>query len=317
MQALTHPYVLAVLAGGVTALLAWLATLPLRPERSEARAGLRALCGMRWQEYSHVVEDLLRERGYAGNDEERLPGQGGFDLVMMRGRSQYLVVCKNGSAHRVTAAQIRELSSLVEMQGAEGAVLATTGAIEPEARALALNRRVEVLQGDELWRLAKPFTPHELRTEAEDEARRRTGHRIFFTALAALLVAVLVAVFAPTPDPSAEIVPAPARARPATARVAPEAAAEAEPSEEELERRRAQAVLEMRGLPAVQNAVWSTQSTINVTLRDTITTIPDSLLDQLCMPVLQFEELRYTRLQVESPVAQPSGAPTVRWRQCR
>jgi restriction system protein len=323
MQALTHPYLLAVLAAGLGALLAWLATGTLRRDRSEARAGLLALCGMRWRDFAHVVEDLLRDRGYAGNNEERLPGDGGFDLMMTRGRSQYLIVCKNGAAHRVSAASVRDLASLVEHQGAEGAVLATTGSVDAEAKSVALNRRVELMHGQDFWRQVKPWTPHELRVEAETGAAKQVRQRGAISAGVALVAGVLVALLAPRPEASL-VAPAPApvvRAAPTAVETVVAGSAAPEPaarlSESELAMRRTNAALEVRGNPTVQQAIWSTQSTLVVTLRSTVTTIPDSLLDQLCAPLVQFEELRYSRLQVESPAKQSSGAPMVRWRQCR
>ena len=88
-------------------------------------------------------------------------------------------------------------------------------------------------------------------------------------------------------------------------------------SEAELTTRRAMAAMEARSNPAILNAVWSTKSTMVATLRQPGAEITDALFEHLCGVLVQFEELRYTRLQIESPALDPKAPATVRWKQCR
>ena len=88
-------------------------------------------------------------------------------------------------------------------------------------------------------------------------------------------------------------------------------------TEDQLAARRASAALELRGNPTVQNAIWATKSTLVVTLHQAGVAVPDSMFDEACRVLVQYEELRYTRVQVESPALDPASTPNVRWRQCR
>lgn len=336
MEILAHPALLGVATALLIGLAASFALGLWRRGHTEAQAGIQALCGLKWRDYAHLIEDLLQERGFTRSDDERRPGEGGFDLMMTRGSARYLVECKNGAAHRVTEQSIRDLAKVVEMQGAEGAVLATTGRVEPAALLFAANRRIEVLAGPDLWRQVKPWVAHDLRHEAEAKARGGLGKRLLLTGLIALTSGLLVAVLVPRQkvdaarEVAADVPPAPPplAIQPATAELAvepsvpddpnvPTAMPDASMSEEQREARRASAVLEVRGNPVVQKANWSTKSTLVVSLHQPGAEIPGALFEEFCRILVQYEELRYSRLQVETPALQPEAAPTVRWRQCR
>ena len=369
MEILAHPTLLAVAAALLIGLGASFALGLWRRGRTEAQAGIRALCGVKWRDYAHLIEDLLQERGFTRSTDERRPGEGGFDLMMTRGSSLYLIECKNGAAHRVTEQSIRDLAKVVEMQDAEGAVLATTGRVEPAALQLAANRRIEVLSGPDLWRQVKPWVAHDLRDEAEAQARGGFSKRLLLTGLIALTSGLLVAVLVPSPegDEAREVAAVAPAATPPVAIQPPPTELAAEPSvpsspdvssapdvsdqpgvpsnpsvssapdvssapsvpnapmtmpdasmtEDQREARRASAVLEVRGNPVVKNANWSTKSTLVVSLEQPGAEVPDALFDEFCRILVQYEEMRYSRLQVETPVVEPDAAPTVRWRQCR
>lgn len=313
----------------VAALAAW-ASGAWRRRAAEADAGIESLCAMRWRDYAHLVEDMLRERGFVRSDEQAGPGEGGYELTMLRGRSRYLVSCKNGASHRVGDTAVRELASLVQLQGAEGAVLATTGHVDASALRLAGQQGIELLAGNELWRQLERFVPHELRQEAQARAAHSVLRRSVGSLAAGTVAALVLMLVLPdrrAADGDARVAPAaaaPSRATAAdTAPLAPPrdglpaAMPDDSLTEAELAARRASAALEIRGNPVVENAVWATRSTLVVTLIRTGAEIPDSLFEESCRILVQYEEMRYSRLQIESAASDPGAPATVRWRQCR
>lgn len=331
---LSHPVLLSLIAALLAGLGMSFALGTWRSGRREAAAGMNALCGLKWREFAHLVEDVLQERGFTRLQEERGPGDGGIDLLMVRGSSRYLVQCKNGAAHRVTEPGMRDLAAAVELQGAEGAVLATTGQVDPGAMQFASTHRIEVLAGEELWRQIRPFLPHDLREDVRVRSRSDAIKRLGLSAVAAALVGLLAAALLPAPgtgtgpdsgpsSAAAAAAPAPVAesGRAGNARAA--ASAETRPaldpnlSEEQLAARRAAVAMELRNNPIVANAVWSTRSTLVITLRQANAGVTDVLFDEACRIVLQHEEQRFSRLQIESPAPDADGAPTVRWKQCR
>jgi hypothetical protein len=299
-----------------------------RRGRIEARAGIGALCAMKWRDYAHLVEDLLRERGFRRGDEARRPGDGGFDLMMERGSARYLVDCKNGGTHHITEQAVHDLAALMEMHGAEGAVLATTGVADTAALQLAANRRIEILAGPSLWQQIKPWLPHDLRDEIARNARGAHTKRAALSVAVALVCGVLALAIAPmlqrepvTKTPPAAIEATPPLTPAATPARAPTPAAPfpevPDLTPDQLASRRASAVMEVRGMPSVANAAWSTQSTFVVTLHRARTEVPAEFFDDICRRLLQYEEMRFTRLQVETQGAPGEAVVPVRWRQCR
>ena len=92
-----------------------------------------------------------------------------------------------------------------------------------------------------------------------------------------------------------------------------ELAAVAQLSDEERAQRRRQAASRVADLKQANRAYWSTQSTLVVSLvrEDGIDT---GIVNEACAILVEYEELRYTRLQLEPP--SDSTVP-VRWRQCQ
>ena len=324
---LIHPLPFALLAlVAVFFGVAWVLGA-FRTERDEARAGIALLCAMRWNEFCRLISEVLKDRGMQPANTERAPGQDGFDLLFTRGNSRYLVLCKNGATQRISAATVGQLYTLTQVQDADGAIIASCAAAEPAAMKLAQERRIEVIADLDLWRHVKPWVAHDQRVDAEAAASAAKRRRLLTAALIALLAAIAtytaVAMLIPEPPPQpAAVTDTPAAAARPVAAVpaanAPAALPDANLSEEKLASRRASAVMEVRGLTRVASAIWSTRSTLQIGLHDGITDEAlAGLVDDVCRSLLQYEELRFTRLQVEVPTGNAEQPVQVRWRQCR
>lgn len=325
---ITHPLLLAFVVLVVVFFGAAWALGAFHTDRVEAKAGIQLLCAMRWSEYSRLVTELLKDRGLQPSNTDRPPGKDGFDLLFTRGHGRYLVQCSNAANRQVSATTVGQLYTLVQMQGADSAIIASCGRAESAALKLAQERRIEVLAGRDLWAHVKPWVAHDQRIDAETAAQTARRQRLFAAALSALLAAILIYFIAdalrPSLPPATAITPPPATSKPATVPVAKPAAnasvklPDASLSSEQLASRRASAVLEVRSLSRVSVASWSSQSTLAVTLH---VNPSDSelgvLVDSICDSLLQYEELRFTRLQLEVPTGNVEQPTQVRWRQCR
>lgn len=352
---LASPPVLALLAFLLVGAIGLPLSGALRRRRFEAVHGLAALCAMRWQDFAQLIEALLAERGLKRSRTERTPGDGGFDLLLERGTSRYLLVCKNAADQQVAAQTLIELQTTIEREEADGAIVATCGYAEPAALERARSRAIEVIAGHALWRQVRHLIPFDVRDDAVAAAARASRQRLLRLLGVAVLVTVLVWIVAthvvgtpaaPNPNPVAPATRAPAmpESPPAVgpAPIAAPASAGSTPAlpdptltEADHENRRSQSAAEVRTLPGIADASWSTKSTLVVSLAGNVTTLPDALVDDICRVLLQYEEQRYTRLQLEfgggsaaapaadapvDPAPAPDGdvhPPTVRWRQCR
>ena len=326
---LQHPALFALAA----LLLAFFAAAWLlgafQTERDEARAGVLLLCAMRWNEFSRLISEMLKDRGMQPSATERAPGKDGFDLLFTRGNTRYLVQCMNGATQHVSAQSVGSLHNLTQMQDADGAIITTCGSAEPSALRLAQDRRIEIIAGEDLWTHVKPWVAHDQRVDAEAAAQALKRRRLLTAALIALLAALatytLVAMLAPdapaaAPQASAAapLATAPARPSPPPPAAGAVALPDAKLNEEQLASRRAAALLEVRGLTRIASASWSTKSTLLVALHDRIDDAPlENLVQDICRSLLQYEELRYLRLQLDVPTGNPEHPVQVRWRQCR
>ncbi len=106
----------------------------VRRRQAQAGAGIRALSGMRWREFSHFVLDAMKHRGYdlhATHDE----GERGqeTEFLLSKGGQRWLLSCKHGSAYRIAEPAVAELAGSIRFRGAHGGLLVTPGQIEPAA----------------------------------------------------------------------------------------------------------------------------------------------------------------------------------------
>lgn len=279
--ALINPALGAATIGVVLGLTAFFALGLASRAGLELRAALAWLNDLKWREFARLLSNLLQQRGLSPDEADRKPGDDGFDLLMTRGSARYVVQCKHGRAYQLNAAAVRDLSRVRQMQGAEGAIVITTGRADNEARSIAEANQVEIIDGKTLWSQVRGMLPEadrRLIAQAAEAARNRRlaavcgvavlGGVLGFLGMHLLQPSpstrdpVIAAAPAPRPTPApapaappapapaaAPALPAPSPATPATAEglIAPE---DAETPEAQLEasRRAAQALQEIANL---------------------------------------------------------------------
>ncbi len=321
-----------------------------RRRKAETTAGIRALAGMKWRECAGLVLQALGEKGYAEMPSSRQPGDGGTEFLLTQGEERCLLSYKHGTAYRLGEANVRDFANAVQLQGASSGILVTLGTAEGFARDIARRYGVELIDGRTLWPQVEPFAPPNLVEGIRDEAAAeiRRGQRlgvvgsvvlglVVYGALALSQPAAPVAASAPqaapaaataataaAPDdvtgPAVEAAPA-APAEPTFQDPASQAADKAmkalqevaKLTDEQRAQRRLMAAARVADLPQATNALWSTTSTMVIGLvsGDGIDT---GIVNDACAVLVEYEELRYSRLQLEPP--QGSSVP-VRWRQCQ
>lgn len=324
LSALLHPVPIALGLLVIVFLAAALVLGGFGTRREEAKFALTRLCNLRWNDFARIVGAALKEhRGMTIGGMDRSPGKGGFDLLFQRGTGRYLVQCKNSLAHQLSAQMVGELNSLIQANEADGAIIASCGGADSRALELAQERRIDVIAGADLWFFLKNEAPHDVREESEAHAQRRRMTRLTISGGLAMVTALLCLMLWPTPpNQSQPAAPALPRTVAATANaVAPETAAllpDASLTEDQLLSRRANAEMEVRSNPVVAVAAWQTQSTLLLRLNTALDEPAlEALVRDACDVLLQREELRYTRLQLEIPTNMPDQPYMARWRQCR
>lgn len=300
-----------------------------RRRKAETAAGVQALAGMKWRECAGLVLQALGEKGYVEAPSSRQPGDGGTEFLLIKGDERCLLGYKHGTAYRLGEANVRDFANAVQLQGATSGILVTLGSAEGFARDLARRYGVELIDGRGLWPQVEPFAPATLvahiRQHAASEIRRGQRLGIFASLGLGVLALAIGKLSEPSVAPELPEAAAPAADAPAAApsyqdeasRLANDAMQALEEvaklSDEQRVQRRLSAAARVADLEEADSAIWSTQSTLVIRLAND-DGIDSGLVNDACAILVEFEELRYTRLQLEPP--SESGVP-VRWRQCQ
>lgn len=307
-----------------------------RRRQAEAEIGIQAMANLKWRDCIAVILEALQLDGYrraansTANSESEI-------LLDQRGTS-VLLGFKHGTAYRLSEANVRDFAHAVGMRGARSGILLTLGTVEGSAaRGLAASSGIELIDRNALWHKTREFMPAEVLHHVRGEASRRIGKGLWAGSLASLLAGVAAYAITSLPAPSATAQATgaarsapPAVGMPARSPTAATVVSAQDPvlaqlnatakamadvarlSPEQLARRRAEAAKQVSSIPQVETAVWSAQRTLLLSLSRTDGK-DKVLIEEACRILIQNEELRFTRIQLNPPSG--SGL-AVRWRLC-
>lgn len=337
--------VLAVATWLASALYLWL----VRRRENETTAGLHALAGLHWRDFSYMVRRAMREQRDLQDAalDEHASQEPQSDFVMTRGQARWLLSCKHGRAYRIGSAAVNELGAAARLMGAQGGILVTEGKVQRDGIAAAGKQSVEILDGRRIWPMLKPYLPSELEDGVVGASRRRAQRHIAIAALACVTLglmvglgglalqqrsadtAALAAETAPAVPPRASPAPAPALAAPVPAAgaasdsvanaaapqptAAPAAAtapATAQPDAATEAGYRQALSKTLARTPGVIRGIWQTQMTLVIDRSGD----DAQVWPRICREVERYPSLRTVRIQLNP---RPDRDEPVRWRQCR
>lgn len=314
--------VITLLVGAVTTAYLWL----IRRRDDETAAGLLALAGMRWRDFSRLVLEAMELRGL-----ERIPtahedNQEHSASFLLSGQGkQLLLACKHGSAYRIGSAAVDEFASEIRLRGVQGGILVTEGVLDKGGVEKAGRYSIEVIDGPLLWPTVKPMVEGNLQRRISANASSRARRHIGIAWLGAFTLGLASALafpgkLAPEPKPApAPIAAAPAPSTPerpiavapvATQRPAPTTAIPAAGvTEADTEKHRAEISRKLSKTPGIIRGVWISRSTLSVDRA-----VPEEAAWPLvCDQLKAYPDLELTRVQMNPP---QGSTDQVRWRQC-
>lgn len=311
--------VIALLVGTVITAYLWL----IRRRDDETSAGLLALAGMRWRDFSRLILEAMELRGL-----ERIPtaqedNQEHSSSFLLSGQGkQLLLACKHGSAYRIGSAAVDEFASEIRLRGVQGGILVTEGVLDKGGVEKAGRHSIEVIDGPLLWPTVKPMVEGNLQRRIAGNAAARARRHIGIAWLGAVTLGLASTLAfpdrlapvsdtpvlaAPTASPSkSPAVPASAAApKPAMAPAAPAAAV----TEADTEKHRAEISRKLSRTPGIIRGVWISRSTLSVDRA----VAEEAAWPLVCDQLKAYPDLELTRVQMNPP---QGSAEQVRWRQC-
>lgn len=300
-----------------------------RRQAAEREAGIQSLAGLKWRECIGLVLEALHRDGYQEAPASRQPGDGGTEYLLLRGENKVLLSYKHGTAYRLGEANVRDFGNGVQLQGADHGILVTLGTVEGMARDLARKMDVELIDGAGLWPKVRGYVPVSIRDTVRKQASEQTRKGLWTGVGVSFLLGIIAFIAMPGADDATstgdgQIVASDASTAgkkkaeidPTLRQIQETAKAMAEVEKlslTEKAERRADAAKQIGAIPQVGSAAWSTQSTLLVSVKETDGK-DEALIEESCRILTQYEELRFSRLQLEPPAT--SQVP-VRWRQCQ
>jgi hypothetical protein len=299
-----------------------------RRRKDEVALGVQALANMKWRQCIGLVLEALNREGYVEVVSEPSSGEGNEFLLTHDGQ-KVLLSYKHGTAYQINGIDVRDFANRLSLKGASRGLLITLGSTNASAKTFAERLAVDVYDGPALWAKLHPYLSESLQADIASRALALSGKSIRVGAgasFAASLLAYVVGNMVFTSSDS-DVSANASNFRHADSAAAPhvddlaskqldaarKALAEiASLTDQDKARRRAEAAKQISSIMQVQTAVWSAQSTLLVTLSQSDGK-DQHLIDEACRVLVGYEELRYSRLQLDPPAG---SALPVRWRQC-
>lgn len=321
---------ITLLVGAITTAYLWL----IRRRDDETAAGLLALAGMRWRDFSRLILEAMELRGL-----ERVPSahedsqEHGSSFLLAGQGKQLLLACKHGSAYRIGSAAVDEFASEIRLRGAQGGILVTEGVLDKGGVEKAGRYNIEVIDGPLLWPMVKPMVEGNLQRRIVGNAASRARRHIGIAWLGAFTLGLASALafpggWAPGSSPAPVASPAPplpaaergkpaaappviatTAPKPANAAAAPAAGVTEAAAEADTEKHRAEISRKLSKTPGIARGVWISRSTLAV---DRVVSEEDAW-PLVCKQLKAYPDLELTRVQMNPP---QGSTDRVRWRQC-
>jgi restriction system protein len=116
-------------------------------------AGTSDVRAMSWRQFEWVVREGFRRRGYAVVEKAGDGADVHVDLILRKDGEKFFVQCKQWKAGTIGAKPIRELFAVVSTGEAAGGIFVTAGAYTDEARRLASETSIDLINGSALEQL--------------------------------------------------------------------------------------------------------------------------------------------------------------------
>jgi len=120
----------------------------------EKQEDINTIHSLKWDEFEKLMGEVFRRQGYFVKENSN-KGQpdGGIDLILKRDGEVTIVQCKHWRARQVGARVVRELYGVVSSENAAKGILVTSGLFTPDAKSFAMNKPIEMIDGNQLLSL--------------------------------------------------------------------------------------------------------------------------------------------------------------------
>jgi restriction system protein len=116
---------------------------------------LETLRATSWKDFEYLVAEAYRRQGFTVDYSVSKGSDGGVDLVLQRDGRRSLVQCKQWKAFSVGRPVLQQMFGIMTAEGADEAIIVTSGRFTGEAREFANGKPMQLLDGSNLLELVK------------------------------------------------------------------------------------------------------------------------------------------------------------------
>jgi restriction system protein len=119
----------------------------------DSQKGLDSIRALGWREFEELVGEAYRRQGYAVTENFTAGSGEGIDLVLKKDGGLVLVQCKQWKSTKVGVNIVRELLGVMTAKHATSGILITSGVFTEEAKNLAADKPIDLVEGNQLLQL--------------------------------------------------------------------------------------------------------------------------------------------------------------------
>jgi restriction system protein len=132
----------------------------LRRRLLDRQADLQSIKDLSWREFEQLVGESYRREGYDVEETGGGGSDGGIDLILRGNNETILVQCKQWRVQQVGVDKVRELYGVMTAEGANRAILVTSGHFTNDAKSFKVGKPLTLVDGPALATLV-----HDVRTQ--------------------------------------------------------------------------------------------------------------------------------------------------------
>ncbi len=143
----------------------------------DQQTSLESIRALPWKQFEFLVAEAYRRQSYQVEFSLGRGADGGVDLTLRRAGRMSIVQCKQWKVFSVGAPVIREMFGLMTAEGADEAIIVTSGKFTRDAQEFAAGKPIQLIDGSHLLALVQsvqtqatePSSPSPLRGRGEVE----------------------------------------------------------------------------------------------------------------------------------------------------
>jgi restriction system protein len=121
----------------------------------DEQQSLETLRATPWKDFEYLVAEAYRRRGFTVDYSLGKGSDGGVDLVLRKDGRRSLVQCKQWKVFSVGRPVLQQMFGIMTAEGADEAIIVTSGRFTDEAQAFVTGKPIRLLDGPALLELVK------------------------------------------------------------------------------------------------------------------------------------------------------------------